>query len=253
MIYLYGLVDPATRDPSYGLEGLVGVTGPVLCASFKAGHLLYGAHDASPILAKRRFLLAHTRVLEVVSEKTTVLPMRFGMLAEDVTEVAELVTQQADAIEVQFARLNGMVEYGVRLSFPSKPALAHELGRHPVLVAERDRLARGSGHFERAEFGEKLGAALERHRTDLQHNIVAALRRRGIDLVLRAPESEYQVLNAYVLLRAEEEAAFPNLVAELAAALDFAPGADPQIELVGPAPLYNFVQLNLAATPREVA
>ncbi|MEO0634189.1 MAG: GvpL/GvpF family gas vesicle protein [Pseudomonadota bacterium] len=253
MIYLYGLMHPRVPDPAAMLESIDGVTGPVARHPMEAGHLIFGSHDGSKIMAKRRFLLAHARVLEEASKHGTVLPMRFGMMAEDVAAVEELVAVQSDVIAGHFNRLDGLLEYGIRVAFPGEAALANELERHPGLTAERDQLARGSGHFQKAEFGRKLGEALERHRTDLQHKLIAVLKEEVVDLVVRAPENEFQVLNAHALIRADAEHAFPARLETLAGTLDFAPGAEPAIELVGPAPLYNFVSLNLASVPKQAA
>ncbi|MEO1238054.1 MAG: GvpL/GvpF family gas vesicle protein [Pseudomonadota bacterium] len=253
MIYLYGLMHPKVRDPAEAVSTVEGVTGPVDCQTLDAGHLVYGPHDGSEIRAKRRFLLAHARVLETAATSGTVLPMRFGMLADNLADVAELVLAQSDNIAQHFERLDGTMEFGVRIAFSGDDALAHELKRHPDLLAERDRLARGSGHFQHAEFGRKLGEALERHRTDLQRKLIAALKDDVVDLVVRPPETEFQVLNAHILIKSDAEGDVPAKLDALARSLDFAPGTEPRIELVGPAPLYNFVSLNLADASRKAA
>lgn len=244
MIYLYGLMS-GRSSPSISKE--TGVTGQIHVTTLSGGHLIYGPHDGTEIRAKRRYLLTHARVLERLTAQGTVLPMQFGMLADSIEDVGTLVDEQKDVIADQMNRLAGHIELGVRIQFAEKRALAHQLSLHPELEAEKARLqARGTdAQFSHAEFGRKLGERLERHRTHVQHDLVQRLKPFVADLVLRAPETEYQVLHASVLLRREEEPGFGPLLVDLARSSGFAPGSEPEIKLVGPAPLYNFVRLNL--------
>jgi len=253
MIYLYGIMDPGAPDPGASLSRVHGVTGAVHVRSLSAGHLIFGEHEGEQILAKRRSLLAHARVLEAASAEATVLPMRFGLLSKDLDEATGLIADQEAAISAQFDRLAGLVEFGLRVTFPERAAIPHTLSKHHALAVERDRLASGSSRMQKAEFGRTLGEALERERTDAQRMLLADLKSVVVDHVLRPPETEFQVLNAHILLRQQDEAAFPERLAELAAKLDFAPAAEPVVSLVGPAPLYNFVRLTLSPSSREAA
>ena len=253
MIYLYGLMAPSAPPPATSVTALEGVTGPVFSKTLPTGHLIYGHHDGQQILARRRLMLAHTAILEAASTAGTVLPMRFGLLADSIDAVTALVARQEKEIASHFARLAGHVEYGVRISFPGPAALTQALSGNPALRTEKARLEGAADHFATAAFGRKLGEVLERRRTDAQHKLVSRLRGFVADLVLRAPETEFQVLNAHILLPASEEPSLPVRLSELAAGLDFAPTADPAITLVGPAPLFNFVRLTLSSSPAKAA
>jgi hypothetical protein len=254
MIYLYGLLSPDTEGTSALAAGLDGVTGPVQLEPLPQGHLIYGHHDGSEILAKRRFLLAHARVLERFLEAGTVLPMRFGMMAADLGEVARMLVGQETDIADQLTRLKGLVEFGVRVSYDRSRALAHQLDRHEALALERAQLlARGSGHhFEQAEFGRRLADALDRHRTDAQHTVVKALKEHVVDMVIRAPEEDVQVLAADLLVPKGSEADLERTLTNVLTATDFGGGGAPQIRLIGPEPPYNFVRMTLTE-PAEAA
>lgn len=248
MIYLYGLLQTGFPGPTAIAETLTGVTGPIQTQALPQGILVYGPHDGSEILAKRRFMLAHARVLEAFLQAGTVLPMRFGMISESVEEVAELLTAQAELVTEQMSKLGGLVEIGLRIDFDKDTALAQQLERWDVLKTERDRLlvqSRGD-HFRQAEFGRKLGDALDRHRTDAQHQVVKSLSDRVKDMVVRAPEHDVQVLSADVLIARGTEDELTENVTEILNGVDFGGGAEPQIKLIGPEPPYNFVRLSLA-------
>lgn len=252
MIYLYGLTD---APDIAALEGVDGVTGPVETAQLDGAVLIYGPHDGGEIRAKRRYLLAHARVLEMALQAGTVLPMRFGMAAEDVAEVAALIAKQRDRITDHFQRLAGFVELGIRIDFDKPQALEHQLQRHPTLMRERDRLAEAPqvDRMAQAEFGRRLGEALDRHRTDCQQALVRALKPHLNDLVLRAPETEAQLLSADILLPAMEQEAFAAQLDTLVRKTEFLPGAEPHLRFVGPVPAYSFVRFDLGRTPTSEA
>ncbi|MEM7520417.1 MAG: GvpL/GvpF family gas vesicle protein [Pseudomonadota bacterium] len=253
MIYLYGLLEPDTDADCSVIEGIGGVTGPVQTATLPQGILVFGPHDGSEILAKRRYLLAHARVLEAILALGTVLPMRFGMMSADVTEIEALFAAQAALIEAQQVKLRNAVEMGLRIEFEREPALAQTLTHHGALTAERDRLMqqKGVSHFLHAEFGRKLSEALERHRTDAQRDVIRALKPHVRDIMVRAPDSDVQVLSAHVLIHRDDEGALADAVSKALQSLDFGGASEPLIKLVGPEPPYHFV--NLSLVPSQAA
>lgn len=253
MIYLYGLMKPDTEGAEALAADLQGVTGPVHIAHLSHALLIYGAHGDGEILAKRRYLLAHAHVLEAFLELGTVLPMRFGMIAQDVAAVSEVLSRQSDLLCQEMGRLEGLIELGVRISFDRDAALAAQLQRDPSLLAERDRLrgATAGAHFDKAEFGRKLGEALERHRTDTQKQLIRQIRAHVADFNVKTPDADVEVLNAEVLLPQSALTNFSDELASLCGQVEFGGGSEPMIRLIGPEPPYHFVKVALetAAEP----
>ncbi|MEM9342705.1 MAG: GvpL/GvpF family gas vesicle protein [Pseudomonadota bacterium] len=244
MIYLYGLTN--APDAS-ALDTLEGVTGPVQTTALESGPtLIHSPHDGAEVRAKRKALLAHARVLETALTSGTVLPMRFGLVARDLDEVAELVAAKSATIDEHFDRLSGLIELGLRVTFDTQQALQYQLSRDSALAAQRAALAKArSDHMAQAEFGRRLGDALDRHRTDCQRALLTALRPHVSDLVVRTPEAEAQLLAADILIPADAQDDIAQRVDTLARDTGFLPEAEPQIRLVGPVPPYNFVRFDL--------
>lgn len=256
MIYLYGLLHPDAALSAASLDTLAGVTGPIKARQLPEGWLLYGDAETDDILPKRRVLLAHTRVLEAVLQHGTVLPMRFGMFAASLDEVARLVAARAKDITASFNRLQGQVEFGLRISFPRDPALAATLSDAPRLQAERDRLSRYSKppQFDVAEFGRRLAEALDLRRAEVQKALVSALAPDWTEYVLKSPDSDVQVLAADVLIPAADQATLAHRAEAAASQLAaFAEGHEPEVRLVGPVPAYSFVRLSLAEPAQQAA
>ncbi|PJI91434.1 gas vesicle protein GvpL/GvpF [Yoonia maricola] len=247
MIYLYGLAAAEETVLSGMLTHAQGLQGPLKLAHIGPWCLIYSDHDDQEILPKRRLLLAHTRVLETVLPICTILPARFGLVAQDLAQVSALVEENATEITAQFAKVTGAIELGVRISFPRQVALDAALQSDTQLYAQQVALRKRGpeAHFAIAEFGGRLADLLDQRRGVAQRATLAALRPLTRDHVLRKPEEDTEVLRAEFLVDANAQDSFQDAVAATAAKLDFAPGAEPLIQMIGPVPMYHFVRLNL--------
>lgn len=252
MIYLYGLIEPgAAPDPSV-LAALEGVTGPVRMDDLGTAILVHGPADTAEILPRRRHLLAHARVLEALTGGAAILPMRFGMVADDISELVPVVTAQSGVIATQFDAVRGAAEYGIRVSFSREAALAATVRADPALEAERARLAgrAGTGRMETAEFGRRLADRLDRRRAAAQKELLAALAPDFVAHVLRVPDEDTQALAIDALVADARAPDLAQRVEAMARLSDFAPGAEPEVRLVGPGPAYSFVRLTLDTARR---
>lgn len=246
MIYLYGLSD--TRPNDAQLAALKGVTGPVFSSETISGWLIHSPSDGTELLPKRRHMLAHTRVLEVLGETATILPMRFGMMSQSVAEFSGLIVENKVEIAKSFERLTGQVELGLRVEFPREPALEATLAADGDLAKTHARLTNltPAPHFEAAAFGRRLAEALDARRAATQDALLQNLRPLLTDYRIKAPESDVQVLALDVLLPTEKQPVLASSVARFATELSgFANGAEPLIRIIGPVPAYGFVDLSL--------
>lgn len=255
MIYIFGLVAAPLEDVVTALAGAKGLQTTVHASSSGAWAFVWEPYEGDEVMPRRRSMLAHTRVVEQMMELGTVLPARFGLLADNIDDIQDLIQAQTALISDEFAKLNGCIEIGVRIRFPRNAALAQTLDDMPALRAERDKLARlgPEGHFARAEFGRKLADALDRRRGEAQKALLKLLTPKAQNHVLRIPEEDTEVLRSEFLVHGDAFDAFVVDVADAAQNCAFLPGAEPEIEIIGPAPMYNFVRLSLAADQSEEA
>ncbi|MEM1428650.1 MAG: GvpL/GvpF family gas vesicle protein [Pseudomonadota bacterium] len=247
-LYLYGFVRDPDADLSSALTGLAGATeGTPYPLDVCGKRVIVGAHDGSEILQTRRRMLAHTRVLEAAMAVSPVMPMRFGLIAENGAALERLVAANGDEIDLQFEKIGARVEVGLRISFARDAALAAVVADDARIAEERRRLAgRGAdAHFDRIELGRRVAETLDRRRTTAQHHVLEAISARCGRVILKPAEEDVEILRAECLLAAD---AMPELAAtaeEAARSCAFAPGSEPQIRLVGPAPPFHFVDLRL--------
>lgn len=255
MIYLYALIEDPAPGLTTAVQAIPGLQGPLLLHSIGPWLLIWSDHDNAEILPKRRHLLAHTRVLKGILPFGTLLPARFGLVAEDMGAVERMILAKSTVLAAELARMRGCVELGIRIRFPRQAALEATLAEDAALARDRDRLARlgPEAHFALAEFGGRLADRLDRRRGAAQQALCRALVSHCRAHVLRKPEDDTEVLRAEFLLPADRQLAFLAAVEAAAASLGFAPGAEAEIRVVGPVPVYNFVRLSLAPDASEEA
>ena len=248
MIYLYGLVaseeTASIRTTMAKVQGLVGM---VELAAMGGVHLIFEPHEGGEILPRRRSLLTHARVLETAMDAGTVLPMRFGMTCASVGDVEALLERDSHKIRGAFQNIENHVEFGVRVVAPEAETLATTLEMRPDLKATRDRLStRGAeAHFSKVDFGRALGDAAAERRAQAQKTILSALRPMASDHLLKAPESDFDLLRAEFLVKTQDAEAFSDRLDHVVSKLDIAGGAPCQARIVGPGPAFHFVDLSL--------
>lgn len=111
--YVYGIT--RTEHP-LRLDDVRGVgADPDPLRTVRAGELAAVVSDAPPGLrAKRRDLHAHQSVLEALMADGATLPMRFGLLAPDDSQVATALETDRNSYHTRLTELDGHVEYNLK-------------------------------------------------------------------------------------------------------------------------------------------
>lgn len=250
-LYIYGLLCAAPDGLAQTLTEMKTPDGAGPAELIEAGPFIAVAspHDGSEVLQRRRNMLAHTRLLEASMPYTTVLPMRFGIVADQVPMFAEMLSQKEPEIRSQFETLDGSVELGLRIAWPRDAALSALAASEPSLRERHIVLAaRGpEAHYQRIEFGRKVAEALDSRRKTAESALLEVLRPISRSHILRAAEEDVEVLRAEFLVAADRQSEFIEVTEAAVEACDFAAGAPAAVRCVGPAPAYNFVSLSLGS------
>ena len=203
---------------------------------------------AKKVRPVRKNLAAHHAVLRELALKTTALPMSFGMIAEDVDEVAGLLDSRQDDLAERVERLAGRVEMTLRVRFDVENVFAMFIDQHDDLRAARDRVvAAGSGDSPAGReahmaAGELFAAILERTREDdramLDEEIVQACE----EVRWNDPRDETESVSLAALVKRDAVAAFEEAVHRAAEQFD-----DRYVfDLGGPHPPHTFVSVQLS-------
>lgn len=240
--YVYGVVRSSVEPTGTGigrarlrsiaLDDIAALASPIASEELQAG---------------RTELLCHSRVLERALERGTVLPMRFGIVLADDTEVREqLLEPFYDELLAQLDELEGKVEVDLRAVYDERALMTEIRTAHPEIAAQASALdgrdADGT-YFERIALGQMVAEALERTRESDTATIIETLDKLALASDVSAPEHERVATHASFLVERSQLRRFDRAVDELgrhhASRLRF--------KYVGPLPPYSFVQLPEAA------
>jgi hypothetical protein len=184
-------------------------------------------------LPTRANLLHHTQVLEHVTEHSTVLPMRFGVVVPDAEVlIADFLTPEREKLLATLDRLEGHVELRLRGAYDEAQVIRVVLDEDPRAARLRGR----GGTDAKMELGERIVAGIERRRARDVAVVDAAL---GPHAAAATTVSVTQPLDAFsnsYLVSADGRDSFEAAVDRLGEQL--APVV--KLELVGPVPPFSF-------------
>lgn len=242
--YVYGVVRSEAPAPA-GVKGIA--EAPVeLLADGELAAVASRAPDER-LEAGREELLTHSRVLEAVLEKATVLPMRFGVVMPDERTVRDrLLAAHHDELRAQLREMDGKVEISIKGLYDEQ-AIIREVVAENREVTELRKAIQGkpadATYYERIRLGELVAAAFTAKREEDSAAVVEALRPRAVAVDLAEPAHERMAVNAsFLVLRAQLEE-FDRAVDELGASQ----AGRIRFKYTGPLPPHSFVELGIAA------
>jgi hypothetical protein len=251
--FIYALVDIGDGARLPRLEGLGRAPVHVI------GHARIGAvvSDlcAVKVRPERRHLTAHQAVLRQLGERGTVLPMRFGVLAQGEKAVLNLLEDNEREISAQLRELEGKVEMGLRVKWQVNNIYEYFVETHPELARERDRClqreATNSGRSKRRdalsnrdakiELGRLYERLLQAQRAAHRDRVASALRQHGSAIRDIALKNKCDVMNLACLVDRDRLAEFEKKVMETSTLFD-----DHYLfNYSGPWAPHNFVDIHL--------
>jgi len=242
MKYVYGVI--RTDKPLEFDVGTVGGVGLVQTAVMGGLALLVSSVSETKIRPSRRNMLAHTKALEAIMQDHDVLPMRFGLVIDDVEAAKTLLTKYADVLHDHLDKVSGHIEFGVKATWEESQVFAAIMEERADIRELRDSLAQRSPdqtYYERIEIGRQLEAAVAEKNSDLSNKAHAVLAALATDSVLNTAKDQMTAIDAAYLV---DRKALGDFEAKLNEAFDHL-GDMLTIKLVGPVPPFNFVNLSI--------
>ena len=247
---LYALCSADDVRPNHSVRGLE--SAPVYAIDQSGIRAIVSDTLSTRLRPDRNNIGAHQRVLKSLTTDTTVLPMRFGVLARDAGAVEKLLATNIDTINEHFERLNGRVEMGLRVSWDVTNIYEHFVALHPTLAAGRDQIwSQHSGSSARREEKIQLGNMYEALRTadrlDAAEKVKEILFDYCDDIVENPVKREKDVINVACLIERSRLDEFVNGVFEASKAFDNSYIFD----YTGPWAPHNFINLDLHAPTKS--
>jgi hypothetical protein len=190
--------------------------------------------------------LAHAHVLEAAAADTSVVPFRFGTIADGGDDVvaSALLEARHDEFARLLERVEGKVQMVLKVSYDETAVIREILAKEPEIArlrdAVRDRGAEAS-RDERVRLGELVSTAVEQRRERDGADIIERLDPAVIATSMAPLESEFMVLNAAFLVGRDQE--FERVVEAVAEERR----KRMHFRLLGPMPAYDFLDAGAPA------
>jgi len=239
--YIYGFIEESERK-EFSFSGIDGKK----VYSFNYQDLAAVLSEAEEIEydPTRVNLLAHTHVLEEIAREYLILPMSFGIIAENEEKVTELLRQNYLEFMRQLKMLKGKIELGVKVlwiedavvkEMESRVKDFQELKKKIVdLSAKEDQNAK-------LKAGRLVESIVKEWEKKYVQKIYSSLKEIAVDSRLNQPIGIKMLLNSSFLVDKNKEKDFDKRVNELAQNYEH----QLKFKYVGPVPPYNFVNIKL--------
>ncbi|MFL5797484.1 MAG: GvpL/GvpF family gas vesicle protein [Actinomycetota bacterium] len=238
--YLYGIV----RAGSLADPHTLGLDDEPVEEVAKDGVAAVVSRLSGVVEATRERLGAHLRVLQELAERTTVLPMRFGMVVPDDDALRERVLAPRKREFLGLLRdLDGMLEIDVKAYFRDEAVLPEIVAENPPireLDARIRRLPRSASYYDRIRLGELVVAAMSRKAEREGRELLRRLAPAAARVQAGPLGTERMVLNAAFLVPRARLGAFDRAVAGAEAEA----GGRLRLRSVGPLPPSSFASVD---------
>jgi hypothetical protein len=238
--YLYAIIRGG-QEQEWDIRGIEG--SPVRNISDGCVSAVVSDISCSRIRPERRHLAAQRQVLKRLLETTTLLPLRFGSIAEDASEVRRVLSLNRELFLAQLDLIAGKVEMGLRVKWDVPNIFGYFIDREPELRRMRDRcFGQGQGNQEeQIQLGEFFSHLLTGEREACIRRVEEAIAGCCAEIKTNPCRSEQEVMNLACLVEQDASEEFEAAVLEAAQLFD----SDYAFEYNGPWAPHNFVNLQL--------
>lgn len=196
------------------------------------------------IRPERAHLAAHGEVLKRLMEETTVVPMAFGTIADDVAAVRRMLSRNKVQLRAQLGRVAGHVEMGLRVAWDVPNIFEYFVGMHAELRETRDRLIGTKQEVDREdkmELGQMFDRLLAEDRETDYEKIAEALAPCYTEIKRSPPRNLNEVVNLNFLVVRDGKKRLEDAVFAAAALFD----NNYAFDLNGPWAPHNFIEMQI--------
>lgn len=240
--YIYAIIDAAREkiyDEPSGLNGAV-------IHTISQGLIAAVVSDMpdKKIRPERRNLAAHNLVIkQLMEDLPSVLPVKFGTLADSTGSVRDLLHDNSDTLIVELDKVRGRVEMGLHVILDVPNVFEYMVNSHPELSSLRDRVygkPHGPSQMDQIELGSMFDRLLNKERERYTSKVVDVLDSRCAD-IRQNPPRDGEVMNLACLVDRNAQQAFEQGVCEAANLFD----NNFSFDFNGPWAPHNFVNVRL--------
>jgi len=239
--YIYCIINSKSPQ-SFGPLGIGGRGDELYTISFDD---ISAVVSNSPIIKysiSRENTLAHEKAIEEVMKEYTVLPVRFGTIAEDEEKIKRILEKEHDRFLDLLKSLEGKKELGLKAVFKEESIYKEILEKYKDIRALKEKVGAllfEKTYYQRIEIGKMVEAALQNEKEICKGDILNTLSPLAIEVKVNNTYGERMIINVAFLIEKHRETDFDQKVSELDARyidkINF--------KYIGTVPPFNFVNL----------
>lgn len=200
----------------------------------------------------RENALAHQLVMEEVMKHYTILPVRFGTIAEDKDDVGpeerireEVLRERYTELKDLLEKMDNKIELGMKALWKDMDMIFKEIvDEHGEIKRLQEKIADKSPektYAQRIKVGEMVKSALEAKKDKEGREILDLLKRISVDHHANNTFGDRMIINTAFLVEADKEKEFDDSIDELTTKYD----RKIKFKYVGPVPPCNFVEITI--------
>jgi len=235
--YLYGIVESKSRESF----GNIGVGNSEV---YTIQHEDVGAVVSDiPVGYKIEIDQAknHEKALQKIMETHTIIPMSFGVITKDETEIKNILKRARMKFKHTLEKINNKLQINVKISW-DKTVIAdilRESEEIQTLVAEAKQ--NNADQYLKIELGRKVKSALDKRKNEYMKDIHSVLTCLSDELGENKITDQYTVMNGSFLVDQKQEQEFYEKLNELEKKYE----KKLAFLAVGPLPPYNFTKIEI--------
>lgn len=185
--------------------------------------------------------LTHEAVIRKVMEDHTIIPMGFGVIAEDYAKIENILKRGHMTLKQALEKIKNKIQVNVTVSWDKKAILERILTENKDVKALSERVNQKSGNKLRIELGKRVQRCLDEKRKEIVPVITGSLRSLSESFDENKVKDKDTLMNISFLVDKAREQEFYDKTDELESKYI------KQIKLlaVGPLPPYNFSKIEV--------
>jgi len=244
--YLYCIIG-SDEARNFGPIGMGGRGNVVYTIGYKDLSGVVSDSSMTNYVISKENLTTHEKVIEEVMKDYTVLPVRFCTIATSAEEIRSLLRKRYVEFKNLLRDMDNKIELGMKALWKDMNVIFEEIATENGGIKRlKEKLAAHPSYADKIALGEMVQSALQAKKKAEGEKMLALLKKASVDFRSNKVFGDSMILNAAFLVDRSREKEFDYLVDELTEKN----GQRIAMKYVGPAPPFNFVNIEVKWTER---
>lgn len=239
--YIYGFMRNGEK-PTFTIPGIDGK--PVFTISDNGVAAVVSGGPDGKLRPERKHLSAHHSVIKEIMKTLTILPLSFGVVADNEASIKKILKLNHDSFLSQLKRLEGKVEMGIKIVWDVENIFEFMVRKHRTLELFRDNIflkPTGATQEEKLELGRMFETILNEDREKHTAAVQNILKDYCFEIKVNKPKDENTIMKLACLVEKTKLEEFEKGIFEAAKEFD----DNYAFDFNGPWAPHNFVDIKL--------